>query len=306
MQFLAAYIMKGRIQAITVAAALALLSLAFPPASIVSSASVALVTLRLGWREGLFVMTLASIAVTLLGTVLLGSYLIAIAYGVLLLLLWAPVWGVAILLREGRRLILAMEAAVMLGAASVLAVYLFHPEPAQIWREFFAVLEQIMQHMQPDFSLKMDKDALEVKVHRMTGEVAAGVVAGLLSGLLLGRWWQALLYNPGGFGAEFLALRGHASLAVATVVILAVSLLMSGTLAEIFQNVLWVLRVLYVFIGIAVFHSVLSRIQGRGYVMPLFYVAALMVLPFQSLVAICGLVDNWLNLRKKISNSTAG
>ena len=74
MQFLAAYIMKGRMQAMTVAAALALLSLVFPPASIVRSASVALVTLRRGATEGLYVLVCACIAAAVLSIFLRIGY----------------------------------------------------------------------------------------------------------------------------------------------------------------------------------------------------------------------------------------
>jgi len=39
--------------------------------------------------------------------------------------------------------------------------------------------------------------------HFMSGVAAAGSVYGLLFGLFLARWWQAALYNPGGFRADY-------------------------------------------------------------------------------------------------------
>jgi hypothetical protein len=79
-QFLAAYIMKGRLQAMTVAAALALLSLAFPPVSIVSSASVALVTLRRGGKEGLYVLLCGCLAAAVLSVFLKIGYQFALLW----------------------------------------------------------------------------------------------------------------------------------------------------------------------------------------------------------------------------------
>ena len=99
MNFLAAYIMRGRLQAMMVASSLALLSLMMPPVSIVSSASVALVTLRLGASEGLYVLLCSSVAAGVLGLVLLGNYQFALAYAAVL---WFPVWLISIVLREGR------------------------------------------------------------------------------------------------------------------------------------------------------------------------------------------------------------
>ncbi|MEZ5581549.1 MAG: hypothetical protein R3F37_01040 [Candidatus Competibacteraceae bacterium] len=41
----------------------------------------------------------------------------------------------------------------------------------------------------------------------VVGLIFANGLASLLCGLLLGRWWQALLFNPGGFSREFHELR---------------------------------------------------------------------------------------------------
>jgi hypothetical protein len=121
-QFLAAYIMKGRLQAMTVAAALALLSLAFPPVSIVSSASVALVTLRRGGKEGLYVLLCGCLAAAVLSVFLKIGYQFALLYG---LVLWMPVWLISIVLREGKHLGVAIEIAVLLGIAAVLGFYIY-------------------------------------------------------------------------------------------------------------------------------------------------------------------------------------
>lgn len=305
MRFLAAYIMKGRIQAMTVAATLALLSLPFFPVSFVSSAAVALVTLRLGGREGLYVLSCACLAAALFCMLLIGSTQFALLYGVLLLLLWVPIWLISIVLREGRQLVVAIETVVLLGVAVVLAIYVYHPEPAQIWREVLPVMVQLMQQAQPDFQATIDKESLEALAHRMTGNLAAGSVTSLLFGLLLARWWQALLYNPGGFRAEFLALKGHAQLAMLTAVTLAVAMLASGWIGELCGNVLWVLLVLYIFIGIAVMHSVLAAMKGRDYMVPLFYVTLLIMPPIMGVLALFGLSDTWLDLRNKLKPNGA-
>ena len=97
MNFLAAYIMRGRMQAMMVASSLALLSLILPPVSIVSSASVALVTLRRGANEGLFVLVCACLSAALLGFFLFGNFQFALLYG---LVLWLPIWVISIVLRE--------------------------------------------------------------------------------------------------------------------------------------------------------------------------------------------------------------
>lgn len=302
MQFLAAYIMKGRMQAILVASTLALLSLPFPPVSIVSSATVALVTLRRGGREGLYILVCACLAAGLLSALLQIGYQFALLYG---LVLWAPVWVVSIILREGRQLAIAIEIAVLLGMVGVIGFYLYQPQPVQFWREVLAVMIQPMLQANPDAPVEMVKQSAETFAHFMTGAIAAGTVYGMLFGLFLARWWQAALFNPGGFREEYLGLRGHKALAIATVLIAAVAGLAGGTLAELCWNLLVLLFVLYTFVGAAVLHASFAVMKGSRFMVPFLYVTLLIIPHIMALIAIIGLCDSWLDLRNKIKPNGA-
>ena len=301
MQFLAAYIMKGRMQAMTVAAALALLSLAFPPVSIVSSASVALVTLRRGAKEGLYVLLCACLAAAILSLFLKIGYQFALLYG---LVSWVPVWLISTVLREGRNLGIAIELAVLLGIIAVLAFYGYQQQPAQFWSGTLeSMMQPMLQNKPDDVSLEQIQQSVQVFAHFMTGAIAAGSVYGLLFGLFLARWWQAVLYNPGGFRAEFLEMKGHSKLAIATVVLIAVSALSSGIIAEMGWNMLIVLFVLYTFIGTAVLHASFAVMKGSRFMVPFLYLTLVMIPHVMVIIALCGLSDNWLNLRNKIKQN---
>src|SRR5664279_916187 len=128
MGFLAEYIMRGRMQAMIVASTLALVSLVMPPVSIVSSASVALVTLRRGAIEGFIVLASSTAVAGVLGFFLLGNYQFVLLYG---MVLWIPVWLISIILREGRYLSLTIEIAVLLGVMGVVGFYLYNSEVAE-------------------------------------------------------------------------------------------------------------------------------------------------------------------------------
>ena len=298
MQFLAAYIMKGRMQAMTVASTLALLSLLFPPVSIVSSATVALVTLRQGGKEGLYVLLFGSLAAAVLSILLLGGYQFALLYG---LVLWMPIWVIAVILREGGQMAVAVEIAVLLGILAVAGFYWYQPEPAQVWRGVLGVMIEQMSQAQPDAPLEMMKSSAERFAHFMTGAIAAGSVYSLLFGLFLARWLQAKLYNPGGFRQEYLALRGHKLLAVVTLLDIAVALLAGGgPAAELCWNMLIVLFALYTFVGTAVLHCSFASMKGSRFMVPILYITLLAIPHIMVLVAICGLGDTWLNLRNKL------
>lgn len=302
MQFLATFIMKGRMQAMTVASSLALLSLLFPPVSIVSSASVALVTLRRGAGEGLYVLICACLAAAVLSTLLLGNYQYALLYG---LAFWMPVWLISIVLREGRYLAVAIEIAVLLGVAVVLGVYVFQEQPAQLWHEVLNYMMQPMLEAKTDVPLEQIKQSAQILAHFMTGVAVAGSVYGLLFGLFLARWWQAVLYNPGGFRAEFLGLKGHVQLALMTLLLIAAALLTTGRIAELCWNVLIVLFVMYTIIGTAVLHSAFSVMKGSRFMVPFLYVTLMVIPHVMVAIALCGLSDNWLDLRNKLKPNGA-
>ncbi|WP_370526893.1 hypothetical protein [Methylobacter sp. BlB1] len=296
MSFLAAYIMRGRLQAMIVASSLALLSLIMPPVSIVSSASVALVTLRRGAFEGLYVLVCSSAAASLLGLFLLGSYQFALLYS---MVLWLPVWLISIVLREGRHLSLAVEFAVLIGVLGVVGFYLYEAEPAAMWKE------ALSRMVPPNMPVDEIQRTLDVLSHYMTGVAAAGTVFGLLFGLFLGRWWQSVLYNPGGFKQEFLSLHTKPRLAMGSIVVVAVAWASSGALSEVAWNMTILLFVLYTCIGTAVLHAVFASMKLGRYLVPMFYLTLFLIPHAMLPVALVGLSDAWMNLRNKISNQTS-
>jgi len=299
-EFIAKFIMKNRMSAMAVASSLALLSILMPPISIVSSAAVALVTLRRGAIEGLWVLISASVASAALGIVVLGDYQFALAYA---LILWLPVWLLSIALREGKHLSLAIEIAAVLGVFAVLGFYLFVPSPLAYWQEILALMIEPMRQAQ-DIPLEQIEATIKTVSKYMTGILAAGSVTGLLLGLLLARWWQSKLYNPGGFKAEYLSLHMSQRFTLATLLVFLIAFLASGSIAEVASNVAVILFMLYSFIGMAVAHSLIAGMQAKRFLLPAFYMLVFVVPQVVIPVAIIGLTDTWLNLRKHIKPPT--
>ena len=293
MNFLATYIMRGRVQAMIVASSLALLSLIMPPVSIISSATVALVTLRLGAFEGLIILGWSALAASLLGFFATGNFQFAFLY---VLVLWLPVWLISIILREGRHLSLAVEIATLLGVLGVIVFYLFSSEPAGMWS---AVLAQMIPADAPVAEIQ---DKIEILVHYMTGIVAAGSVLGLLFGLFLGRWWQANLFNPGGFKQEYLLMSTKTWLSIASVAIVGVALVTSGEVSEIAWNIIILLFILYTVTGTSILHTYFAKMKLGRFMVPMLYITLFLIPHLMLLVALVGVSDPWLDLRKIKSN----
>ena len=288
MGFLATYIMRGRWQAIFVTIGLAFLSLFMPPISIVSSAAVGLVTLRLGAYEGL---TVFGIALTTLGTlgILVGNVEFALLYGVVL---WLPIWVLAILLRAGRRLALAIESAVLLGGVGIVSFYLFKPDAVGMWKSL------LMQMAPPNTSLDMQPQ-FESIAHYMTGIIAAGTVFGWIFALFMARWWQAQLYNPDGFRTEYLGLSTSPRLALGSLSLISIAMLSSGGIAELAWNLSILVFVLYTFVGTAILHSLLAPLKQGRYLVIGFYMTVFLIPHLLVPVATIGVADAWLNLRQR-------
>jgi len=295
--FLAAYIMKGRMQAMSIASSLALLSLLMPPISIVSSATVALVTLRRGGYEGLLVLLSSCAAAAALGYVVLGNFQFAFGYT---LILWLPVWLISIVLREGRHLSLALEISSVLGALAIVGFYLYAQDPALYWQTILNVMIEPMLQAS-EVPVEQVKQTIAMLAKYMTGIIATGSVAGLLLGLLLARWWQSNLYNPGGFGVEYLSLRMPLRFTLMTIIVFIVAALTSGDFSEMVGNIAIILFMLYAFIGVAIAHALIASTKAKRFLLPLFYMLVFVVPHLVVPVAIIGLSDTWLNLRRNIT-----
>jgi len=285
-------------EAITVASSLALLSLVLPPVSIVSSAAVALVTLRRGGYEGLYVLLASYVLAAILGLVIFGSFQFALLYGPL-------IWLIAMILREVKQLSIAVEITVLFGVAGIVIFFILVSDPAAMWGSILTQMTlPVLENSDVDLPVEKIKQNIQFFSHFMTGGVAAGSVYGLLFGLFLARWWQSVLYNPGGFREEYLSLKVRPKLAVASIVIAAIAWLMTGVLSEICWNITILFVVLYTIVGTAILHIAFSTMKTRFFMVPFLYLTLVFVPHMTIVVVIVGIIDTWLDLRSKILNKT--
>lgn len=296
MRFLASYILAGRVQAIGVTAALLGLSLVLPPVGLLSSAAVALVTLRLGGAEGLTVIGFATLLSALLGGWFIGSPAMFAIYGAVL---WLPVWWVAVVLRKRVDLALALEMGVALAGLLVVGIFLAYDNPPELWTASLErMLSPLLENPPPGFEAAQIRERMALVARFMTGAVAAASLMGVAAALFLARWWQAQLFNPGGFAQEYLNLRGHRSLALGMLALLVMALATSGYWAEAAANLLVVGLTFYLVVGVAVLHSLSAQMSARRFLLVLLY-GVLLIFPHALVpVALLGLADVWLDLRR--------
>ncbi|MEH6570493.1 MAG: hypothetical protein V7709_15535 [Halioglobus sp.] len=283
MKGLAEFAMRGRLQALLVVM-IGASTLMF---SWISAAVVALVILRRGTGPGLWLLFWALLPAGTLLAIFGDSGPLATLVGTSVL---------AIVLRNTVSLPLAMLASVAVGGITGLAIVFFASELLDQMVVFFA---EFLTNLEQQVGSSGD-GANAIVLNKPTALQIAGMLGlvnamGSILCLLLARWWQAALYNPGGFGQEFRALQ--LTPAITTVLVMpALALVASGveyrTWAVIFAVPL-------TFAGLALVHARAAlRGQGSGWLTG-FYLMWLFFDPMKLIVVFVAIADSWLQFRQR-------
>lgn len=288
MQGLLQWVLAGPFRAGLVAAALALSRLF----DVFGAAVLALVALRKGFVPALHVIVIATPVIILAGY--LGGFGMGLPLAVMGL--WLPVLLLSMVLRHTASPALMLQAGVALFGTLAAAWYLQASEPLATTLAF------IEQQVLPLFERmegapgELSDEQLQALARMTPGLVAAGTL--LMAGVtvLIGRWWQALAFNPGGFGAEFQRLRHGRSAALVMLVLLVAAVVSGHTVAIGFAMTA---LVALVFQGIAVAHGVIAATGQSGFwLWGMYGLIFLLPLPATVLLAIAGSVDNWMDFRR--------
>ncbi len=297
MKALAGYIASGRWQAVLVTTASGLLALILLPLSCLGAASVALVTLHVGVLSGLQVMALAAASVILF-YLLAGVQIVVVV--VIVLLLWLPCWLAAAILQQTRDLGAAFKAATLFGVTLLLLVYATIQDPAAAWLEVLKVLLAMFEEAGFRLQGLSDEQLLQGFAALMTGVALSWLVLGIMASLLLARWWQSVLVHPGAFRDEFGNLRLGNLAGLLTLGMLLVARLTQDTFSEITAQLAMIMLVPYLLVGLAVIHSLVKQ-AGRSYGwLAVVYLLLAFVPQTTLLLAAGGLLDTWVDLRRRL------
>jgi hypothetical protein len=275
----AEYVMRGRTQALWVSV-LGASTLMF---SWLSAAVLALVTLRKGPGEGAFLLAWAILpAAFLLGVfgdvgplgLILGTTALAVT------LRWTVSWQ------------LTLCASSLVGIITGVGMLLFGDNYLQQLEAFFA---SFFENLQQQLSAQGGQPVALAPPGTATIAGLLGLMNALscVLCLLLARWWQALLYNPGGFRAEFHGLRYTP--AVAGILVLLVLGVSSLGLEYRPWAVLFALPLSIA--GLALVHARAAyRGYGAGY-LTLFYLLWMFLDPVKLIVIGLAVADSMVDFR---------
>lgn len=299
MRFLADYVMRGRMQAILVTAVMALLTPVLPLLAYLSGAAVGLVTLRIGPRQGLVVIGGAMLALAIMGGLMFGNPLPGIGFA---MVLWVPVWMLTANLRRTVDLAQSVKLAGLFGVMLVVGIYLATDNPVIWWKD--ALQKVLAPALEGAAKERIDEISAAVAV---TAQVMTGFIGGLMGLTVLGclfiaRWWQAMLYNPGGFQSEFHQLRlgrGFSLITLAAGILLLVS---SSQSVPIATDLLVVMVMLFMIQGLAVSHYLVARAGANAGWLVALYVMVILLPQAALTLAIAGFTDNRFDFRTIFGN----
>lgn len=289
MRPLAEFIVRGRSQALLVA----VLSISTVYFYWIGAAAIGLITLSKGVREGFILMLWAALPAaalmwfhevmplaTLLGTTIAAAFL-----------RWTSSWRAALITASISGLI-----------TSVLLLTL-----AGDYLDFFVTAySELMTGIQDELQRQGHQQATELAALQVDRAFVAGIF-GFIQALttaictIIARWWQAQLYNPGGFQKEFHGLKMKPTEAL---VILAVIV---GFTASGGGYTVWaaIAAVPLLICGIALIHGVVAMKKLSNNWLILFYVLLLVVDAMKVFVAILALVDSLLDYRQRLQRRDA-
>ncbi|MCQ4347602.1 hypothetical protein NGA35_09290 [Pseudomonas stutzeri] len=289
MRALADFVMRGRLQAaVTVVVATAL-----PMLFWVGAAAGALVLLRRGLNDALGV-----VAWALLPTLLWWHYGEPRP-----LLVFAGTLALAAVLRASVSWTRVLLASLVLGVLyGVLIDALFGANVEQNAAELLGLMPQMLGEAYQQMGADEKARVAALLTPVLTGLMAALLQVLCLVCLLLARYWQALLYNPGGFGSEFRTIRLPAPLAVA----LLVGVFLLPGLETGLAMLTPLCSVPLAFAGVALVHGLVARQSlGRFWLVGMYVSLLLFMQLVYPLLVVLAVVDSLFDFRGRAGRDSA-
>lgn len=290
MRSFAAFVTRGRIQALAVAI-LAVGSVYF---CWVGAAVVALITLSKGYQQGALILLWASLpaimqwyqfANALPMMVLLGSFAAAIS------LAWLKSWRPVLLIASISGLITAL-----------LLVTLQADYTDQYVRAYDTLAAQVEKEMASKGQGQIPWFAqLEIGREFIAGKLGAIIALLTVVSIILSRWWQAGLYNPGGFQQEFHQLRLPRYYAL----VLAAVMIATATSGGAYAAWAEIAAVPFLFCGIGLVHGLVKQRNMAVNWLILFYILLMIASEMNLLVVLLAFLDSLFDFRRRLAKRSS-
>lgn len=291
------YILSSRFHAIAAVSLLSVFSF------YISSIVVALIAMRRGGQYGLQV---------IIGSVVIVSVVLSIIYQIqfqdilfISLRTWIPVWCCAMMLRTSESQAVMVMTGGVFGGVFILLMYLLIDDVPGWWHSWFNNLFDtiISGDLTSEAAARIDKfkEDMALIAPMINPIIVTFLVIRLITTVLIARWWQSMLFNPGGFRTEFYGMRLPTVLFYITLV--GILILMFDKEARLLpvRDLLWLMMAMYIFQGLSSVHRIVNDRKLSSTWLVLMYVLLLFpyTLPFMIVFTSClGMADAWVKNKK--------
>lgn len=287
---LAKWIMQGRGQAL----GFVLIALVTSPViwlnSILAAAAISLVWLRIGVRDGVMLWAWA-----LLPTVAIAVYLDSF----MPMLLVSSSAIISWVLKKTVSWSYTLICISIVGVLTAISLEHFAANSLIAYTEVFnSFLSEFKQQLgQPELQAILPESIETVFVAGLFGTM---LVVGTFVSIVIARYWQAKLYNPGGFQKEFHQLR----MGKVEVIIILLLTVLFFELGRQYLTWAWFALFPLLIAGIALFHAMAmhKKLATHWYVM--FYVVLMFWDPLKIFLAGIAIADSFINFRNKLPKTT--
>ena len=290
MRAIAEFIMRGRVQATLVVAGCAALPLLYW----LGAAAGCLVLLRRGLKDAIGVLALGLLPALVWWfysddpralLVLLGSWSLA------LVLRASESWNRVLLVSIAMGVVFA----VVLGTA-------FAPQIEMLAQALIKVMPSLLGDVYQKLSVDEQAHFASLIAPVLTGLIAALLQIVSVLSLLVGRYWQALLYNPGGFGREFRTIRFPLGLAM----LLLACMLLGPNIGPQMAMLTPLCSVPLVFAGLALIHGLVAQKRlARFWLVGLYVTLLLFMQLIYPLLVVLAIVDSLIDFRGRLAPKDA-
>lgn len=285
MRALADFIMRGRVQATVVVVGCAALPLLFW----LSAAAGSLVFLRRGFKDA--------------SSVLAWALLPALAWWFFgeprTLMVLLGTLGLGALLRAGQSWNRVLLFSIALGLVYGVILGSVFREPIEaLARALEKALPQMLDGLYQQLSVEERARLGGLIVPVLNGLIAALLQVVSVLALMLGRYWQAVLYNPGGFGREFQAVR----IPLVPALVLLACMLVGPNFGSGLAMLTPMCSVPLLFAGIALLHGLVAQKRlGRFWLVGLYVTLVLFMQLTYPLLVVLAIVDSLIDFRGRKS-----
>lgn len=212
-------------------------------------------------------------------------------------------WVFAVLIRRYGNWSFTLEIAVLTGVLIIGSIHILYPDIQSWWEThlntYLDKTVAIMNNVEATDALSTEVRAQMIAATKSyaTGLVTASLLFNALLQLVLSRWWQAVMFNPGGLRKELTQIRLSYIIGVLFIAGIAGSYWGNATVLDIMP----VFYAIFCLAGLSLVHSLLSEVKGSWLWLILIYLGSIWLIHISiAILSMLALLDVWMDFRKRI------